>query len=135
MGTRSLTYVYDSTEFDAMAPLVCLYRQYDGYIQGHGKDVSEFLSSRKLVNGLGSDKEGVANGMGCLAALLISNLKGNEAGQFYLYAPIIGQDVGQEYEYHIFKDSVVVYDGSIRDGRKVFNGTWEEFSEICKVKE
>jgi len=37
MGTRSLTYVYDNKE-----PLVCMYRQFDGYPSGHGKELAEF---------------------------------------------------------------------------------------------
>ena len=31
MGTRSLTYVYENE-----APIICMYRQFDGYPSGHG---------------------------------------------------------------------------------------------------
>ena len=132
MGTRSLTYVYNDKAQDAGAPLVCIYRQYDGYISGHGAELADFLNSGKLVNGLGASDAKVFNGMGCLAAQLIGHLKGNEAGGIYLQSPVVGIDAWQEYEYHVFSDEVVVYGGTIRHGNKVFSGTWEEFLTFCK---
>ena len=47
MGTRSLTYVFDGDQ-----PILCLYRQYDGYVAGHGREVAEFLRGNQVVNGL-----------------------------------------------------------------------------------
>ena len=38
MGTRCLTYVYEGN-----SPLVCLYRQFDGYPSGHGTELANFL--------------------------------------------------------------------------------------------
>ena len=46
MGTRSLTFVYDGDE-----PIVNMYRQFDGYPEGHGQELAEFLCSGKLVEG------------------------------------------------------------------------------------
>ncbi len=135
MGTRSLTYVYDSEANDVSTPLLCLYRQYDGYPTGHGFELAEFLSSLTLVNGLGRDAKNVANGMGCLAGLLVCELKQGKAGDFYIYAPIVGQDAGHDYEYHVFQDSVSVYEGNIRDGNRLFKGTWEEFKSFCSEGE
>ncbi len=66
MGTRSLTRFYDE-QSDAV--LVCIYRQYDGYPSGHGKDLAAFVAERKIVNGFGRSEQKLANGMGCLAAL------------------------------------------------------------------
>ena len=71
MGTRSLTFV---TENEAM-PILCMYRQMDGYPSGHGADLAEFLAPIKMVNGLGSDAESVANGTGCLAAQIVAHFK------------------------------------------------------------
>ena len=48
MGTRSLTFVYDGKE-----PMINMYRQYDGYPQGHGKELADFLNSGTMVNGFG----------------------------------------------------------------------------------
>lgn len=131
MGTRSLTYVYDNNMADAGAPLICMYRQYDGYIKVHGKELADFLASKKLVNGLGQDTENLANGMGCLAALLVCHFKQGKAGGFYLQAPIVGVYSGQEYEYHIFEDGIQVIEGQIRDGNIMFEGTWAEFAVFC----
>ena len=134
MGTRSLTYVYNEKAVDAGAPLVCMYRQYDGYVSGHGAELAEFLMSGTLVNGLGATDSKVFNGMGCMAAQMIGHFKAGEAGGIYLQAPVVGLDAWQEYEYHVFSDEVVVYEGTIRHGEKIFSGTWEEFKDFCKEK-
>ena len=52
MGTRSLTFVYEDTG-DGQEPVMCMYRQYDGYPSGHGAELAEFLMPFKLVNGYG----------------------------------------------------------------------------------
>lgn len=127
MGTRSLTYVYGGdTE---SKPLICMYRQYDGYPAGHGQELIDFLKPIKLVNGLGPEgNEKVANGMGCLAAQLVANFK-DGPGQFYLYEPELGQDACQEYEYHIFDHEIQVKDGY---GKTIFAGDYAEFDSFCK---
>jgi hypothetical protein len=130
MGTRSLTYVYGGDR--ETKPLMCLYRQYDGYPAGHGQELIDFLKPIRLVNGLGSDnKQKVANGMGCLAAQLVANFK-DGPGQFYLYEPELGQDACQEYEYHIFDREIEVKDGY---GKTIFAGDYEEFQSFCKEDE
>ena len=121
MGTRSLTYVYD----DADDAVVCMYRQFDGYILGHGAELIEFLKQFTIVNGLSiNETRKVANGMGCLAAQLIAHFKVG-AGGFYLYPTTQNQDCGQEYEYHVYQDKIVVKDPD----NIMFEGTWEEFQE------
>jgi len=62
--------------------------------------------------------------MGCLAAQLIAHFK-VDAGGFYLYPTTQNQDCGQEYEYHIFQDKIIVKDPD----NVMFEGTWEEFQE------
>ena len=66
MGTRCLTYVYEGN-----SPLVCLYRQFDGYPSGHGAELANFLKGIKLGNGIADNpKMGkFANGMGCKTSL------------------------------------------------------------------
>ena len=122
MGTRSLTFVYDETA----TPIVCMYRQYDGYLSGHGSDLNDFLSSfAAIVNGIDSrETRKVANGMGCLAAQMVAHFKVG-AGGFYLHPTDLNQDSGQEYEYHIFQDNIVVKDPV----DVIFDGSWEEFQE------
>ena len=131
MGTRSLTYVFSTNQEEA-APLVCMYRQYDGYLAGHGLELAEFLKPFKIVNGLGaSTPDKVANGMGCLAAQMVSHFKGDGPGQFYLHPTELGQDCCQDYEYHVYKDVVTVYDSR---GNLVFSGDWAEFYNECKAE-
>ena len=47
MGTRSLTTFDDEWKNEEIA---VLYRQYDGYPQGHGKELFEFLDGRKVMH-------------------------------------------------------------------------------------
>lgn len=124
MGTRSITVVYDDLE----RPLVTMYRQFDGYISGHGRELADFLDGRVVVNGYGSGTpEKASNGMGCLAASLIANFK-DGIGGFYI-EPSPSGDYGQEYEYHIYPNKIVV-NLSYGDGQ--FNGTWEDFVQYAK---
>ena len=107
MGTRSLTYVYDSYKDEqgnmVHRPIINMYRQYDGYPSGHGAELVAFLNPFTLVNGLGiNETRKVANGMGCLAAQLVAHFK-DEAGGFYLY-PVDCTDCGQDYEYHVYQN-------------------------------
>lgn len=119
MGTRSLTYVYD----EMAQPVMCMYRQSDGYLTGHGRAISDFLSSLTMVNGISfGEKRKVANGMGCLAAQMVARFKVG-AGGIYLHPTELNQDSGQEYEYHIFTDNIVVKDPV----NVIFDGTWEDF--------
>lgn len=104
MGTRSLLHIKDEGK-----TLVTLYRQYDGYPTGMGKDIKDALAKGKarLTNGYsGSDKNPeVFNGMGCLAAYLVGELKrphdmgkGNSIGNVYVYHPD-ASDCGEKYTY------------------------------------
>jgi hypothetical protein len=124
MGTRSLTFVYDDTR-----RVVCMYRQFDGYPSGHGRELATFLAGfDAVVNGLRvGETRKVANGMGCLAAQMVANFKVSSGG-FYLY-PTDTSDVGEEYEYHVYADKVVVKDGL---GETLFSESWEDFTEYCK---
>ena len=120
MGTRSLTYVYSED-----TPLINMYRQFDGYPSGHGAELAEFLSGFEIVNGYGEVKPKLANGMGCLAAQLIANFK-QSVGGFYIYA-VTDNDCGQEYEYHVYENRVVVKDPTA----VIFEGDYQSFSEFC----
>lgn len=131
MGTRSLTFVYNEHN----EAILNLYRQYDGYIAGHGAELAEFLAGKTLVNGFGMKSTSLANGMGCLAASLVANFK-ETVGGFYIHS-VTSTDCGQDYEYHVYRDRVEVRGpGSIFNpgpNDLVFKGTWAEFAEHCKV--
>jgi hypothetical protein len=126
MGTRSLTFVYDGDE-----PMINMYRQFDGYPSGHGSELATFLNSfDAIVNGISvGDTRRIANGMGCLAAQLIAYFK-IDAGGFYIY-PVTAKDCGQDYEYHVYEDKVVVKNPT----EVIFSGTWREFNEFCSAEE
>jgi hypothetical protein len=124
MGTRSLTFVYDSNQ-----PLVNMYRQFDGYPSGHGIELAEFLVSGKMVNGYSSKTEKQFNGMGCLAAQMIAEFK-NSVGGFYIHA-VTDTDCWQDYEYHVFENKVVVKNPT----EVIFEGTWTNFLEFCSEDE
>ena len=124
MGTRSLTYVYEG-DIDSKC-IVCMYAQFDGYPDGHGASLAEFLLSGKMVNGFGNSPVKEFNGMGCLAAQMVANFK-TKVGGFYLY-PIDTTDAWQEYNYHIYENKTLVLDGN---NKKLFEGTWQEFHKFC----
>jgi len=109
MGTRSLVRVYDEEDRE----IFCLYRQFDGYPSGMGKDLAEACKVR-LVNGMTDHEPDQANGMGCLAARIVAMLKVQwedksyvkakapciQPGNVYLHAPGL-EDCGEEFEYHV----------------------------------
>ncbi len=78
MGTRCRTIIHDDG-----VPLISMYRQFDGYLRGHGLELATFLLDMKIVNGLGLERKRVANGAGCLAAQIIAQFK-TAPGDFYI---------------------------------------------------
>jgi len=129
MGTRSNTVVINNG-----VKILNLYRQYDGYPSGHGKELAAFLEPLTLVNGYGPDAVNQANGMGCLAAQLVANFK-NGVGGFYIDNPYGICD--NDYTYTISGNtqepdkgltiSVVDYNGT-----KLFTGNIASFINFCK---
>ena len=142
MGTHALTIVRDGNvqDWDRKEPfrgnpngvfggpvLICMYHQYDGYPEGHGRRLKELLQDSTVVNGIGHKEESPAyfNGMGCLAAYLVSHFK-DGIGGVYL-APLTGEWGADEFCYVLtlnndnelnllvssFDDPI--YDGSLRD--------------------
>lgn len=101
MGTRSVT---TFSEAENQKPFAAMYRQFDGYLSGHGKDLSDRFGKTEIVNGIGSKtQEDAANGMGCFAAQVVKFFK-EDIGGIYLASP----DSRNEYNYHLFpKDGKV----------------------------
>ena len=144
MGTRSLTRVFEKWEDtkgkEQRQPIVCMYRQYDGYISGHGHELAEFLKPFTIVNGIGlDDKRKIANGMGCLAAQLVAHFK-DCPGNIYLYATDV-KDCWQEYEYEIEKTKdkliITVYTQNYESGEweEIFHGSPEQLLEYVECEE
>lgn len=84
MGTRSITVVKD----EQGNKIIEMYKQYDGYPEAMMVELSSFISSGTLVNGIpAAGQEGrLFNGMGCLAAQLVEHFK-EGAGGIYLHTP------------------------------------------------
>ena len=122
MGTRSLTFVYDGDK-----PIINMYRQYDGYPEGHGIELAEFLMSGEIVNGYSDNDAKQFNGMGCLAAQMIVHFK-KSVGGFYIHA-VTDTECWQDYEYHVYENRVLVKN----PGVIIFFGTYKEFSTFCST--
>ena len=123
MGTRSLTHVVDNND-----TLLTLYRQYDGYLTGHGLDLAEFLQDICIVNGISGSADRKANGMGCLSAQLIAHLK-DGVGNIYVYPPD-SKDCWEEFTYYIYNEKVgkgVKIKVKDAHNKTLFNGTPGEF--------
>ena len=107
MGTRS-TMKFIRKENNKLTPLVSIYRQYDGYIDGVGHELAKYLLSKKIVNGIPiNDNSGrIANGFGCLIAQYIRDFK-TEPGNLY----ITDMDDKEEYNYEVIFDDDKYFDG------------------------
>ena len=116
MGTRSVTTIEAPTG-TGTAPLLKIYTQYDGYVEGGlGEELIDFLRGRRVVNGYSmQDKEDRAfNGLGCLAASIVAHLK-DGIGNVYIQA--LDDDYEGSYNYFISED-----DGLIRIRMEGYNG-------------
>ena len=141
MGTRSLTKVISTWENKSgkkqKRPITTMYRQYDGYMSGHGAELAEWLSGYTIVNGIPSDKsKPMFNGMDCLAAQMFAHFK-DGAGGIYCMHPDT-DDCWEEYLYEISEGDdgilLTVYETDHKGGaEEVFNGTPEEL--LTEIKE
>lgn len=151
MGTRCITEIRSRWNEDEFKTHAVVYRHWDGYLEGHGKWLYEFLNSVDVVNGITVGKKypkKIANGPGRLAAQMVYELQkdghdpdlhtGNgPCGQEYHYV------VDVEYGYDGGSLKVTVYDGPVTafgEGgedctRPLFSGSVEEYGEFLKNHE
>ena len=122
MGTRSLTVFVDEDNEE----IAVLYRQFDGYPDGQGYDLTKFLKDRILVNGYTKTDEEKKNfnGMACLAAWFIGSVK-TETGNFYLHKAGT-RNCGEEFIYTVSGKTgqeawIVCYD--VYDKKILYQGT------------
>jgi hypothetical protein len=80
--------------------LTQIYHHYDGYPEYLGVTLANYIRDIKVVNGLGGGDDKVANGLGCLAAQVVAELK-DVPGNVYLVKP--SKDKGlEDYIYYIW---------------------------------
>ena len=95
--------------------MVSIYNHFDGYPEGLGVKLASYLEDKKITNGLGKDRYSVFNGLGCMAASIIAELK-DEAGQIYIEDPTRPHG-WIDYEYYVWGDDgkdiwISIFDGS-----------------------
>lgn len=94
MGTRSTTKFYVGKKC-----VLSLYKQYDGYLEGFGKDIKDFIESGKFVNGFSGDGVNEFNGFGDFVLKFVAKFK-KGTGDLYL-TPETDEE---EYNYTIYID-------------------------------
>ena len=119
MGTRATIKIAKREEGVSFSEkpekvMVSIYHHFDGYPEYLGVTLANYLLGTKIVNGLGNDRDTVFNGLGCMAASIIAELK-EEAGNVYIEDP--ERPSGWiDYEYYIWGDTgkdiwISIFDG------------------------
>ena len=114
--------------------VVEIYHHWDGYPEGLGVKLASYLDDKSIVNGLGSkDSEDIVfNGVGCMAASIVAQLK-DGPGNVYIedrgshawidYEYFIWGDTDKEIWISIFEDSECIFVGKPRQLlKKYYNG-------------
>jgi hypothetical protein len=121
MGTRCVV-----TFIDRDLPIASVFHTYDGYPEGVGKDLAEFLAGVRIINGMtGCETLGAfANGVACLAAQYIREVKTSVGG---VYMINVNADQ-EEYNYNvsIIKSNITIT-VELEGRRPVFSGSPEMF--------
>jgi hypothetical protein len=130
MGTRSTVKFYQDGK-----NILSVYHQYDGYIEGVGKQIANLLEQYRVVNGIPLETdEKIANGISELALFYVID---NKDGNGNIYAT--SEDDSQEFNYEIRSTWGAVDNDEIRvkvdndyDGNIIFEGTANEFIKFVK---
>lgn len=119
MGTRSTTKFIEKNG-EKLTPLVNIYQQWDGYIEGKGYYLADFLKSKTIINGISYSQNtpNYANGFGCLIAQYIKEFKENVGGLY-----ITNLDDKQEYNYEV-----------IFDEDKYLSGNYDSIDDLVIIK-
>ena len=94
--------------------MVSIYHHYDGYPEGLGVTLASYLDGYRITNGLGRDNEYIFNGLGCLAASLIAELK-DGPGNIYIEDPNVPH-TWIDYDYYVWGNDnkgiwISIFDG------------------------
>ena len=119
MGTRATISIAKREEGVSFSEkpdkvLVSIYHHYDGYPEYLGVTLANYLEDKKIVNGLGDRNAPVFNGLGCMAASIIKELK-DEPGNVYIEDPN-RPHAWLDYEYYVWGNTgkdiwISIFDG------------------------
>tara|TARA_R100000231_G_scaffold100074_1_gene74561 strand:+ start:125 stop:538 length:414 start_codon:yes stop_codon:yes gene_type:complete len=119
MGTRATISIAKREEGVSFSEkpdkvLVSIYHHFDGYPEYLGVTLANYLEDKKIVNGLGDRSAPVFNGLGCMAASIIKELK-DEPGNVYIEDPE-NPHGWLDYEYYIWGNTgkdiwISIFDG------------------------
>ena len=133
MGTRAIINIARREEGVSFSEIpekvmVSIYNHYDGYPEGLGVKLANYLEGTKIVNGLGKNNEDVFNGLGCLAASLIAELK-DGPGNVYIEDPE-HKHGWIDYEYYVWGDTDKdIWISIFSDGDCIFVGKPDKLLE------
>ena len=107
MGTRATISIAKREEGVSFSEipdkkLVSIYHHYDGYPEYLGVKLASYLEDKKITNGLSRGDSYCFNGLGCMAASIIAELK-DEPGNVYIEDPN-RPHAWIDYEYYIWGD-------------------------------
>ena len=128
MGTRSTITFYSrmgGTNFF----LVNIYQQYDGYLEGVGKELCEWLKPKIIVNGFSKSDFNIANGAGCLAAKYISEFKPVTGGLYIYPENVAHEDCDYNYSVIIDENWMSTYPSSEQKAEDIITievNNWDE---------
>ena len=100
--------------------IVDIYHHWDGYPEGLGVTLASYLDGKTVTNGLGRDNDNLFNGMGCLAASLVAELK-DGPGDVYIEPRESHGWI--DYQYYIWGDTYKdIWISIFSDGECIFVG-------------
>ena len=121
--------------------IVDIYHHYDGYPEGLGVTLASYLNDKKITNGLGGREDrnyyDYFNGLGCLAASLVAELK-DGPGNVYIedrgthgwidYYYVIWGDTDKEIWISIFSDDECIFVGKPEKLLEKYDGELHDFT-------
>ena len=118
MGTRSTIHVKEGKK-----TILSIYQQYDGYVEGVGKNLLDFLSLGPVVNGFQTSDQRGFNGPQCLAAQLVANFKSGIGGCY-----ITDAKDRQEFNYFVeVSDKGLTVKVTDWENKRLFAGSLGEY--------
>ena len=108
--------------------MVSIYNHYDGYPEGLGVKLASYLDGWRIVNGMGREDDTLFNGLGCMAASIIAELK-DGPGNVYMEDPN-KPHTWIDYEYYVWGDTDKdIWISIFSDGDCIFVGKPDKLLE------